>query len=58
MGDSFMREEVREWVEQAERDLKVANDNVKLKNYETVCFHSQQSIEMAKEVLTWVKKNL
>jgi HEPN domain-containing protein len=31
------------WVEQAQRDLKVARDNVGLGNYELVCFLSQQA---------------
>ncbi len=50
-----MREEVQEWIEKAERDLKVAKDNVALGNYETVCFHSQQSAEKAMKSL-YIKK--
>lgn len=35
------------WLEQAQRDLKVARDNLGLANYEVVCFLSQQAAEKA-----------
>ena len=43
-----MREETTEWVNKAEEDYSVAEilrENKKKKNYNSICFHSQQCVE-------------
>lgn len=46
MVDYWIREAQR-WLEDAEEDLKVAEDLIKLNHFAASCFHSQQSAEKA-----------
>jgi len=40
-----MKEEVKEWMKQAEKDLRTAKHNIKSKDYYAACFWCQQSTE-------------
>ena len=46
-----MREEVRNWLKQAQSDLDAAHDSGKSGHYEWACFQSQQSAEKALKAL-------
>ena len=42
-----MREEVKNWLEQAGKDLKAAKDNINIHNYNLSSFLCQQAVEKA-----------
>ena len=46
-----MREEVRNWLNQAEYDLSAAKDSFKTGHFEWACFQSQQAAEKALKAL-------
>lgn len=47
--------EFNRWFSQAKHDFKVAQDNLDLKNYDWVCFQSQQSTEKALKAFLFLK---
>ena len=49
-------EEIKSWLEQAERDLKAAKDSLKAGNYEWACFQAQQASEKALKAL-YIKRH-
>lgn len=46
-----MEEEVKRWIEKAEKDLKVAEFNLNGKQYEAAGFFTQQAVEKALKAL-------
>lgn len=49
------KKEFNRWFSQAKHDFKVAQDNLDLKNYDWVCFQSQQSTEKALKAFLFLK---
>ena len=52
-----MRKEVKNWLEQAKSDLKKANDNFNINNYDLTSFLCQQAVEKALKALLLNKEN-
>ncbi len=50
-----MEEEIKNWFNQAEKDLSAAEDSFKSRHYEWACFQAQQSVEKALKSL-YIKK--
>lgn len=51
-----MREEIKNWLKQAKKDLKKAKDNLKIKNYDLTSFLSQQATEKGLKALQLKKE--
>ncbi|MBD3203283.1 HEPN domain-containing protein [Candidatus Woesearchaeota archaeon] len=50
-----MREEIKNWWEQAKHDLKAAKKNLEIKEYYLVAFLSQQAVEKGLKALIMLK---